>query len=75
MLRSAGEFGAFRIVNHGISGEEILSVVKDAKSILEDSSSERNDGARAAIVQVRRRRHGGASEHSVARDEAYRHFR
>ncbi|XP_023544633.1 uncharacterized protein LOC111804157 [Cucurbita pepo subsp. pepo] len=67
MLRSANEFGAFRIVNHGISGEEILSVVNEAKSVWEDDDQSwaGDVGNREVVFQVRRRNDSEASENTV----------
>ncbi|XP_038881407.1 uncharacterized protein LOC120072944, partial [Benincasa hispida] len=79
MLRSVNEFGAFRIVNHGISGEEILSVVNEAKSVLEDCNKGvddrgwfENDGNREAILQLRRRNDSKASENTIVPAETNR---
>ncbi|CAK9319806.1 unnamed protein product [Citrullus colocynthis] len=79
MLRSVNEFGAFRIVNHGISGEEILSVVNEAKFVLEDCNKgveDRSwvdhDANREAILQVRRRKDSEASGNTVLQSETNR---
>lgn len=82
MLRSVNEFGAFRIVNHGISGEEVLSVVNEAKSVLEDSNKgvddrrwDGDDGNREAILQVRRPNDSEVSGNTVVEAETDREIR
>ncbi|KAL0544788.1 hypothetical protein IC582_019913 [Cucumis melo] len=79
MLRSVNEFGAFRIVNHEISGEEVLSVVNEAKSVLKDSNMgvddrrwDGDDGNREAILQVRRRNDSEVSGNTVVEAETDR---
>lgn len=82
MLRSANEFGVFRIVNHGISGEEILSVVNEVKFVLEycnkgvdDRSWVEEGGNRETIFQVWRRNDSEVSENTVVQAETYRQIR
>ncbi|KAK7287142.1 hypothetical protein RIF29_00214 [Crotalaria pallida] len=79
LVRSAREFGAFRIRCHGISGSELGTIVDEAESVFEDSKSvvvERNERGGEMIPSVRSKK--GALEFTAIKilgnQSQYRNF-
>lgn len=78
ILQSARQYGAFRISGHGISGEELRSLVEEAEPVFRNSEAlnlvERN-GNREKIVWARSPELESAPKFIGSETERYRNFR
>ncbi|GLT73006.1 hypothetical protein SLA2020_448960 [Shorea laevis] len=78
ILQSAMQYGAFRISGHGISGEELRSLVEEAEPVFRNLEAlnlvERN-GNREKIVWARSPELESAPKFIGSETERYRNFR
>ncbi|KAJ1376476.1 hypothetical protein SESBI_49900 [Sesbania bispinosa] len=78
IVRSAREFGAFRIRCHGITGHELQTVADEAESVFQDSKNvvvQRN-GREGEIIPCVRSSNGAMefTAHKILRNQTHRNF-